>query len=410
MSSKKRMSSTKSESTSALVPKLRFPEYWGDSAWTEKPLKEAAQINPVNSQLPESFVYIDLESVVAGELKAKKRISRIGAPSRAQRIVQKGDIIYQVVRPYQRNNLLCEFEHDENYVASTGYAQLRAGGNNMFLYQAIQTDSFVGRVIAKCSGSSYPAINASELAEIRLPIPPTLEEQQRVALCLSSLDNLISSQARKIELLKKYKKGLLQQLFPREGETEPRLRFSEFRGTGAWEKRTLGDTCKMQAGRFVPADAISEENTGELFPCYGGNGLRGFTATYTHNGTYPLIGRQGALCGNVKLACNRFHATEHAVVASAEQGIDVVWLYYALDQLRLNRFATGQAQPGLSVDVLVKVSVVVPINQHEQQPIATTLSSLDDIIAAQSRKLEALKTHKKGLMQGLFPPLEEYGA
>ena len=148
MSRKTKISATKEEARPALVPKLRFPKFRGAEWWSEKPLKAAAHINPANGGLPESFVYIDLESVDAGELKAKERISRIGAPSRAQRLVERGDIIYQVVRPYQRNNLLCEFKDDEDYVASTGYAQLRAKGSNRFLYQSIHTDSFVGRVIA----------------------------------------------------------------------------------------------------------------------------------------------------------------------------------------------------------------------------------------------------------------------
>jgi Restriction endonuclease S subunits len=161
------------------VPRLRFPEFRGAEGWTEKPLKAAAQINPANKDLPESFIYIDLEAVDAGELKARARIFRIGAPSRAQRLLEHGDIIYQIVRPYQRNNLLCAFEDDEVYVASTGYAQLRAEGNNRFLYQSIHTDSFVGRVMAKCTGSNYPAINSSDLAEIELPIPPTLAEQKK---------------------------------------------------------------------------------------------------------------------------------------------------------------------------------------------------------------------------------------
>ena len=181
----------------------------------------------------------------------------------------------------------------------------------------------------------------------------------------------------------------------------PRLRFPEFEG--AWEEKVLIDTCSMQAGKFVAASAIADTDTGNLFPCYGGNGLRGYTSTHTHDGVYPLIGRQGALCGNVRLASGRFHATEHAVVATPMSDIDVYWLYYLLDMLNLNRFATGQAQPGLSVDVLCKAQVFVPRDIPEQQRIASCLSSLDELIGAQARKVDALKTHKKGLMQQLFP-------
>src|SRR5688572_14402084 len=132
----------------------------------------------------------------------------------------------------------------------------------------------------------------------------------------------------------------------------PRLRFPEFRGAAGWRPATLAAACDLQAGKFVSASSISERSGEGLFSCYGGNGLRGYTATHTHDGTYPLIGRQGALCGNVRLVSGQFHATEHAVVATANEANESRWLYYALDRLNLNRFATGQAQPGLSVDVL----------------------------------------------------------
>ena len=183
----------------------------------------------------------------------------------------------------------------------------------------------------------------------------------------------------------------------------PRLRFPEFRGAEGWIASVLARACDMQAGKFVAASNISESNQTGLFPCYGGNGLRGYTTTHTHDGTYPLIGRQGALCGNVRLVSGKFHATEHAVVATPKNAIDVGWLYYSLVLLNLNRFATGQAQPGLSVDVLENVSLAIPVLEDEQQKIADCLSSLDELIAAQARKVDALKTHKKGLMQQLFP-------
>ena len=231
-------------------------------------------------------------------------------------------------------------------------------------------------------------------------------EQQKIADCLSSLDELIVAQARKVNALKTHKKGLMQQLFPREGETQPRLRFPEFRDAVEWLPKTLGDACKMQAGKFVSAADIHAQSASGFFPCFGGNGLRGFTVTQTHNGTYPLIGRQGALCGNVKLATGKFHATEHALVVTPNKGVEAVWLYYLLDLLNLNRFTTGQAQPGLSVDVLEKVPAAVPEDEKEQQAISSCLTSLDTVIAAAIQELETLKTHKKGLMQQLFPSAE----
>lgn len=183
----------------------------------------------------------------------------------------------------------------------------------------------------------------------------------------------------------------------------PKLRFPEFQGSASWQVKTLGQACHMQAGKFVPAAEIQDQYTQGLFPCYGGNGLRGYTATFTHFGKYSLIGRQGALCGNIKQGIDQFHATEHAIVVTPKNGTTGDWLFFVLDLMNLNRFATGQAQPGLSVDVLEKLPIAVPSEEAEQKKIADCLSSLDELIAAQAHKVDVLKTHKKGLMQQLFP-------
>lgn len=163
------------------------------------------------------------------------------------------------------------------------------------------------------------------------------------------------------------------------------------------------NACRMQAGKFVSASEINDIKSDELFPCYGGNGLRGYTKSFTHTGRYSLIGRQGALCGNVSLVDGQFHATEHAVVVSPYDKIDTIWLFYMLTYLNLNQYATGQAQPGLSVDNLEKVEINIPKDIKEQQRIGECLSTLDETIMVETDKIEALKDHKKGLMQGLFP-------
>ncbi|MDP3915852.1 MAG: restriction endonuclease subunit S [Bacteroidota bacterium] len=183
----------------------------------------------------------------------------------------------------------------------------------------------------------------------------------------------------------------------------PKLRFPEFRDTEAWKKKQLKNVCQMHAGKFVSASEISENKKDDLFPCYGGNGLRGYTKSNTHTGKYSLIGRQGALCGNITFATDKFHATEHAVVVTPKVDVDTDWLFYMLINLNLNQYATGQAQPGLSVENLEKVDISIPGKEKEQQKIATCLSSIDELIIAQSQKLDTLKVHKKGLMQQLFP-------
>ncbi len=195
------------------VPRLRFPEFRDEPRWDFLTLSSASDVNPSNDGLPELFIYIDLESVKSSMLIERKEVTRDAAPSRAQRLLSRKDIIYQTVRPYQRNNFLFNISDGYNYVASTGYAQIRAHDCPEFLYQLLHTDSFVNSILARCTGSNYPAINPSVLASIRVALPRK-REQQKIADCLGSLDDLIAAERRKLESLRQHKQGLMQQLFP----------------------------------------------------------------------------------------------------------------------------------------------------------------------------------------------------
>lgn len=274
-----------------------------------------------------------------------------------------------------------------------------------FIYAIFQQINWVNHNEA----GGIPSLSKTNLQKIKVAVPK-LDEQQKIADCFTSIDELITAQTQKIDTLKAHKKGLMQDLFPAKGEMVPKRRFPEFRDQGKWVKKTLGEICDMQAGRFVRASDINEAKKDNTYPCYGGNGLRGFTTTFTHNGKYSIIGRQGALCGNVMLATGQFHATEHAVVVTPNEGISTNWLFYKLIHLNLNQFATGQAQPGLSVDNLKKVELKISPDEDEQQKIADCLTSVDELITAQTKKLEALENHKRGLMQELFPAMDEVDA
>lgn len=256
------------------------------------------------------------------------------------------------------------------------------------------------------TGQAQPGLSVKNLNEILVKIPKNFREQQKIADCLSSLDDLINEETQLLDSLKTHKAGLLQNLFTVEEEAVPKYRFPEFEGDGDWEENSLSGVCNMKAGTFVSASEIKDVLKDNLYPCYGGNGLRGFTKTYTHNGIFPLIGRQGALCGNITLVKGEFHATEHAVVCVPNGNIDVIWLYYQLVLLDLNQYATGQAQPGLSVKNLNNIPLRIPDNFKEQQKIANSLSSLDNFIQSQAEKIEILKEHKQGLIQQLFPVIE----
>ena len=163
----------------------------------------------------------------------------------------------------------------------------------------------------------------------------------------------------------------------------------------------LGEACDMKAGKFVSAsDIFDQNNDGSLYPCFGGNGQRGFTKTFTHDGVYPIIGRQGALCGNIKLAQGKFHATEHAVVVTPLIEMNIKWLYHQLILLNLNQYATGTAQPGLSVNNIKTISIQVPALETQKEIVSkiekleTNINEAKKIVAsAKEKKEEILKNY-----------------
>ena len=192
-----------------VYPELRFPGF--TDPWEQRKLGEIVSINP-RTELPNSFKYVDLESVIGTNLIGYKKTEKENAPSRAQRLASFGDIFYQTVRPYQRNNYLFE-KDDDDVVFSTGYAQLRSELDSYFLFTLIQTDSFVRKVLDNCTGTSYPAINSSELGKILISVPQDKLESHQIGTIFRVLDNVITLHQRKLEHLQLLKKALLQQLF-----------------------------------------------------------------------------------------------------------------------------------------------------------------------------------------------------
>ena len=146
--------------------------------WKSVKLGNFVEVNP-KSFLPRKFKYVDLESVVGTKLISYTEEIRESAPSRAQRVAQKGDVFFQTVRPYQKNNYLFDLNED-NYVFSTGYAQLRPKVDSAFLLARLQEEGFVNKVIERCTGTSYPAINSKDLSRISITIPEDFDEQTAI--------------------------------------------------------------------------------------------------------------------------------------------------------------------------------------------------------------------------------------
>jgi len=174
-------------------------------------LGSLAIFNP-KAELPNVFEYVDLESVVGTEMLSHRTESKRTAPSRAQRLAQTGDLFYQTVRPYQKNNFLFE-KSDKYYVFSTGYAQMRPVVDGLFLLCIVQSNGFMKVVLDNCTGTSYPSIKSNDLAEIEVYSPINPKEQEYIGKLFKGIDNLITLHQRKLEKLKNLKKACLEKMF-----------------------------------------------------------------------------------------------------------------------------------------------------------------------------------------------------
>ena len=174
----------------------------------------------------------------------------------------------------------------------------------------------------------------------------------------------------------------------------PNLRFKEFQGE--WNSFLINDVCsEFKSGKNIKADSISE--SGE-YPVYGGNGLRGYTSSYNHEGSYVLIGRQGALCGNVRSVYGKTYITEHAIAVAGNEKSNTNFLHYLFLKMNLGQYSDQSAQPGLAVNKLLKLKVALPIIS-EQTKIAKLLSLLDERIATQNKIIDKLQSLIKGIAQ-----------
>ncbi|HSV87905.1 MAG TPA: restriction endonuclease subunit S [Bacteroidales bacterium] len=235
-----------------------------------------------------------------------------------------------------------------------------------FIYFWLKQNQHI--IAAKETGSTFKAITQKILNEIIVPFP-SYPDQLHIANILSKAENLIAQRKESIRLLDEFLKSTFLEMFG-----------DPVRNEKGWEIKQLGMVTHMKAGQFVAASDIQTESNEGFYSCYGGNGIRGYVKSYTHEGDFVLIGRQGALCGNVKIAKGQFHATEHAVVCSPKLKFETYWLYFLLDVFNLNKFASGAAQPGLAVGRLEQIDIFFP-------PI-----TLQTQFAQIVEKTEALKT------------------
>ena len=388
-------------------PRIRFKGFTED--WEQRKLSEVVTINP-KTELPDEFKYVDLESVVGTNLLGFQVINKENAPSRAQRLASYGDVFYQTVRPYQRNNYLFE-NVDKDMVFSTGYAQLRSKLDSYFLLTLVQNDNFVKVVLDNCTGTSYPAINGSELGKITVQIPSNEVEANQIGKVFRGIDKSITLHQRKLEKLKLAKKALLQKLFPKNGSKFPELRFKGF--ADAWEQRKLGEVVKSYSGGtptasnkeyyggdipFIRSAEINSDTT-ELYITQ--KGLDNSSAKIVEKGTI-LYAMYGATSGEVGISKIN-GAINQAILAMIPLNYDgkiIAQYLWKNKESIIGKYLQG-GQGNLSANIILELPIQLP-GLEESNQIAYFLESVDNIITLHQRKLDKLQEVKKGLLQKMF--------
>ena len=424
MSSKKRTSATKEEAAPALVPTLRFPEFRGAEGWTlEAGDTLFDQINERNAESGLPVLAITQEHGAIPRHMIDYHVSVTEKSIESYKVVRCGDFIISL-RSFQGG-----IEYSRYHgICSPAYVILRrrGKGSDEYFRHYLKTDKFIRILTKNLEGlRDGKMISYSQFSELLLPTPKPAE-QQKIAECLSSVDELMAAQAQKVDALKTHKKGLMQQLFPREGETQPRLRFPEFKNAGEWATKRLDELVDIQSGA-TPSKAnpafwngsvpwVSAKDMKRLFLEDAEDHISAEAvddgARLVPPGTLLVLTRGMTLLKDVPICVLRREMSFNQDVKGLRprDGVDGLFLAWMLTGNKQRLLAmvniAGHGTGKLDTDELKALELAVP-KSPEQQCIASCLSSLDALITAETQKLEALKTHKKGLMQQLFPVLHE---
>lgn len=398
-------------------PPLRFST---TEDWTECQLKDICEINPSAEKMPDTFQYIDLESVTNGRLLQTIPCCKSSAPSRARRILSNEDVLFQTVRPYQKNNYFFKSDSNTSVVASTGYAQLRCSSNSAyFLYTLIHTDSFVNQVLQKCTGGAYPAITASSLSTVKINIP-VVQEQQKIASFFSTLDQKIELNERKLEALEKLKKGVMQKIFDHEFSFKDK----EGKKFPEWKKTYLKDILLFQNGINT-----GKENFGTGIKLISVNEvLSPFPIKYDDISSSVMVDdevgkkfsvtygdvlfqrssetREDAGTSNVYIDNIREAVFGGFVIRGKRIGdYNPIFLHELLRSPKVRqqiiKYAQGAQHINIGQESLEKIEIKLPCRE-EQENIAELAIALYKKIELLTNKVKRLTNLKKGFMQQMF--------
>ncbi|WP_409409724.1 restriction endonuclease subunit S [Acidithiobacillus ferriphilus] len=423
------------ETKPARVPKLRFPEFRGTEGWAPAALGEKssilkgkgiskADLDPDGSQA--CIRYGELYTRYGETIR--EAVSRTKVPASELFLSKPDDVIIPSSGETKIDIAKASCVLAGGIALGGDLNVIRSKLNGTFLSYYLNGPKRLD--IAKVAqGDTVVHLYPHQLEALRIAVPLPAE-QQKIAECLSSVDELMAAQARKVDALKAHKKGLMQQLFPREGETQPRLRFPEFQNAGEWVVKLLGEIFPITSSKRVH----ESDWTATGVPFYR---AREIVALNKHEPIQPLsiseelyaahskqTGeiRDGHLLvtgvGSIGVpylvrAGNRFYFKDGNIIWLKNDGKELSGEFllrlYETDyvQKQLKAMADVGTVATYTIDNAKRTLAAFPRAKAEQQRIASCLSSLDTLITSETQKLEALKTHKKGLMQQLFPVLNE---
>lgn len=386
-----------------LIPDLRFPEFVNKGAWAEKAINDIA-ISQSSSVALNKLILKESGFPVYGADSIVGYIDKF----------QQKDIYVSIVKDGSGVGRLNLCVKESSVLGTLAYIKSKDATeyNIIWIYYLLNTIDFTKYI----KGAGIPHIYFTDFKEERIAVP-TPNEQQKIANCLSSLDQLITSQKEKLELLKNHKKGLMQNLFPQEGETVPKFRFPEFENDGDWEEKKLGDIGNPSMCKRIFKEETSANGKNKI-PFYKigtfGKEPDAFISKeiyeeYKSKFSFPkkgeiLISASGTI-GRLVVYDGEpafFQDSNIVWISNNEQNVLNTLLYYIYSLLNWQTSDGGIIKRLYNAD-LKNMDISFPKNKIEQNKIASCLSSLDDLISSQTDKIEKLQAHKKGLMQGLFP-------
>jgi len=398
-----------------LVPKLRFPEFRDAGAWKKIRLGQLGELvtgltyHP-NDIRDKGLLVLRSSNIQNGVISLEDKVY-VRTDIKGANISKPNDILICVRNGSKsligKNALIPERMPPSTHGA---FMTVFRTSSAKFAFQLFQTFAYKRNVAADL-GATINSINGNQFKKYEFFVPKLEQEQQKIADCLSSIDDLITAQTQKIDTLKAHKKGLMQQLFPAQGETIPKLRFPEFRDAGDWEEKRLGQVVKFLDGQRKPIKESNRASMQGQYPYYGASGIIDYINDFIFDETLILLGEDGEniVSRNLPLVfkiSGKCWVNNHAHVLKPIKQNYLDFLVQYLESLSYVKYNSGGAQPKLNQAVCKTIPLQLP-NLSEQQKIADCLTSIDNLITAQRQKLDILKAHKKGLMQQLFPAIDE---